>query len=274
MLTGQTLVCENGPSTQISFVSSNGANPCVYTLDVDALSINMPSSFITINGGTCTNCPNVVNQSDVTWTITGNMGDPCGSVSIGWAPGSSQGFCGSEVIQLPVELLAFNAIANEQNVLLQWQTASEENNSGFEVQRSKDAQNWEVLDFVKGYGTTIEIQNYKWLDKTPLSGTSYYQLKQIDTDGTYEYSEVIVVDMKLKQNDLEVSPNPTTDFLSYQVANMDDVRSVQLFDVYGKLLKVATQIDGTLSLADVNAGMYLLVVETNSGRMQQMVVKQ
>ena len=279
LLLGQTLTCSSIPGFQIEFISDNDGDPCVYTLKADNQSSNLilSRSNIQVSSGegcTATSCPTVSPNSSATWTITGMAGDPCGSVSIQWATGA-QATCGTDVIQLPVELVTLNATTNDQTILLQWQTASEENNSGFEVQRSKDAQNWEVLDFVKGYGTTIETQNYKWLDDAPLTGTSYYQLKQIDTDGTFEYSDVVVVDHKLgtSKEELMLFPNPVTEVLNYQVADIDAVRNVQLFDVYGKLLKVATEIDGTLSLENVTAGMYVLVVETNGTRMQQMVVK-
>ena len=279
LLLGQTLTCSNIPGFQIEFISDNDGDPCVYTLKADnqASNLILSRSNIQVNNGedcTTTDCPTVSPNSSATWTITGNAGDPCGSVSIQWAI-AAQPICGTGVLQLPVELVTLNATTNDQTILLQWQTASEENNSGFEIQRSKDAQNWEVLDFVKGYGTTIETQNYKWLDDAPLTGISYYQLKQIDTDGTFEYSDVVVVDHKLgtSKEELTLFPNPVTEVLNYQVADIDAVRNVQLFDVYGKLVKVAELVNGQLSLADLNAGMYLFVVETNGTRMQQMVVK-
>lgn len=84
-----------------------------------------------------------------------------------------------------------------------------------------------------------------------------------------------MVDYKLEttKNELTVFPNPSTDILNYEVANLEAVQSVQLFDVFGKLVKVAAQVDGQLSLADLTVGMYMLVVETNDGGLRQVIVK-
>ena len=67
--------------------------------------------------------------------------------------------------------------------LLTWQTASELNNAGFEVERSADAKQWEVLGFVNGHGTTMEANDYKYLDAQPMRGMNYYRLSQTDFDG-------------------------------------------------------------------------------------------
>ncbi len=160
-----------------------------------------------------------------------------------------------------------------QKILLQWQTASELQNSGFEIQRSKDGQNWQVLDFVKGYGTTAEAQQYKWLDEQPNTGDNYYQLKQIDEDGSYEYSEIVVVEMAGKGTDLEVFPNPTHNHLNYRIADMDALTQLQLFDIYGKLLATDLDVDGTLSLEALPKGMYVLLATTPTRQYRQTVVK-
>ena len=175
---------------------------------------------------------------------------------------------------LPVELTSFTITQQAKTFLLQWQTVSETDNAGFEIQSSKDGQNWRLLDFVKGNGTTIETQDYKWYDEQPLSGVSYYRLKQVDTDGEYEYSAVIAANFKEeKDSELVVFPNPATQDVLYQVNDIDEVKSVQLFDLYGKLLKTDWTIDGNFALDGVDAGMYLLVVNTGAEQLHQMVVK-
>jgi carboxypeptidase T len=85
---------------------------------------------------------------------------------------------------VPVELTAFNISTSENSVLLNWTTATELNNSGFEILKSTDKINWEKTAFVDGQGTTSEIQHYSFIDKTPSEGKSYYRLDQIDYDGT------------------------------------------------------------------------------------------
>lgn len=92
---------------------------------------------------------------------------------------------------LPVELTLFNAKLNNNKVNLTWQTATEKNNQGFEIERSVDKKNWRIIGFVDGNGTTTENRSYTFIDDTPAKTISYYRLKQIDYDGSYEYSQTI-----------------------------------------------------------------------------------
>ena len=114
---------------------------------------------------------------------------------------------------VPVELTSFTATVNENGVMLEWITATEINNMGFEVQRkTNDA--WQTLDFVDGNGTTTEISYYNFTDD--LEGISFvgnisYRLKQIDYDGTFEYSDVVNVDVDFTPDEYSLSqnyPNP------------------------------------------------------------------
>ncbi|MFQ3598963.1 MAG: hypothetical protein SNJ66_11570, partial [Chloroherpetonaceae bacterium] len=84
--------------------------------------------------------------------------------------------------QLPVELTSFTARKSEQGVELAWQTASEQNNAGFEVERKSEGATWNTLGFVRGNGTTTEAQSYSFLDNS-ASGKVQYRLKQVDFDG-------------------------------------------------------------------------------------------
>jgi hypothetical protein len=103
---------------------------------------------------------------------------------------------------IPVELTSFTASVVDGNAVLNWTTATELNNSGFEIQRLKDSnveelQNWEAIGFVRGNETTTEKSFYTFADQNPLAGKFYYRLKQIDFDGSYEYSNIVEVDFSL-----------------------------------------------------------------------------
>jgi hypothetical protein len=100
-------------------------------------------------------------------------------------------------IALPVELVSFTANNISGNVLLEWKTATELNNNGFEVQRKTSASDFATVGFVKGQGTTTNQNEYSYTDKNLADGKFFYRLKQIDYNGTYEYSNVIEVDVRL-----------------------------------------------------------------------------
>ena len=117
---------------------------------------------------------------------------------------------------IPVELTSFTASVVDGNVVLNWVTVTELNNSGFEVQKgnhtstSLSVTEWESIGFVNGNGTSTETHNYSFADESPVAGKSYYRLKQIDFDGSFEYSNVIEVEVVLPiQFSLEQNyPNP------------------------------------------------------------------
>ena len=96
----------------------------------------------------------------------------------------------------PVELISFTGIVIDGNVQLNWATATEINNRGFEVLRSSEKDNiWQKIGFVTGYGTTTELQYYSFVDDFLSPGSYNYKLKQIDFDGSFEFSDVIEVEV-------------------------------------------------------------------------------
>lgn len=99
---------------------------------------------------------------------------------------------------IPVELASFTASVNNNDVTLYWQTATELNNSGFDIERTNLIKDWEKIGFVLGNGTTTEIHNYTFADKDLREGNYNYRIKQIDYNGTYEYFEL--------ENTIEISP--------------------------------------------------------------------
>ncbi len=184
--------------------------------------------------------------------------------------------CNVSVSVLPVELVLFKAIGQEENVMLRWETASEQDNAGFEIERSVDGQDWETLDFVKGFGTSLEAQRYKWMDDAPASGFNYYRLKQIDYDGTYGYSEIVLA-QKSKQytEEIAVFPNPVEDVLYYELDGIEAEQNIFLYDIFGQLIhQEVGVVTNTIDLNDVSKGIYFLVIHTEMGKYRQRFVKQ
>ena len=146
---------------------------------------------------------------------------------------------------LPVELISFTAKIIGKRIHLSWQTATEINNYGFEIERMSDvkgqkSEEWVILGFVNGNGNSNSQKDYTFIDNNPVgSGEIKYRLKQIDNNGKFEYSSVINVffsvnDFELYQN----YPNPfnpnTT--ISWQ-SPVDGIVSIKIYDILGNELK-------------------------------------
>ncbi len=112
---------------------------------------------------------------------------------------------------VPVELVSFDASVNQGLVTLKWQTATETNNNGFEVER-KSGKSWNKIAFVKGNGTSTKVTNYSYTDKSAGSvDVATYRLKQVDFDGTSHYSKAVEVELNNAPKEFSLSqnyPNP------------------------------------------------------------------
>ena len=139
---------------------------------------------------------------------------------------------------IPVELVSFSGTQSNTEIHLSWITATELNNQGFEIER-KTTDDWKKIGFVNGNGTTTEMQYYSFTDNIRLVSNVdkiYYQLKQIDFDGTYEYSNEVIIEISqpdsylLKQN----YPNPfnPSTIISWQLPESKFV-TLKIYDVLG-----------------------------------------
>lgn len=166
---------------------------------------------------------------------------------------------GSWTDPLPVSLIAFNASEEKGTVSLNWATAMEKNNQGFEIQRSQNAHNWSKIGFVAGQssdGNSNRELPYRFVDAQPLPGLNYYRLKQLDFDGTYEHSPVRSVAFA---SGMALYPNPTADGRFRLPANLK-AHAVEVFDLTGR--KVMThgtvESNGYLDLSSLPSGLYLV----------------
>ena len=153
------------------------------------------------------------NDDGATWTKNSNL--PFGpmtfaSWNIGWSGGVNDSIYKWDSNVLPVELTSFTAQAQDQTVILNWVTATELNNNGFEIQRKVLESDFATVGFVKGEGTTTNQKEYSFVDRNLADGKYFYRLKQLDFNGVYEYSNTIEVDVRSLDNfTLEQNyPNP------------------------------------------------------------------
>jgi photosystem II stability/assembly factor-like uncharacterized protein len=162
---------------------------------------------------------------------------------------------------MPVELTSFSAIISNSKVQLYWSTATELNNHGFEIERSLDKTIWATIGFREGYGTRSEPQDYTYSDDISEISSSkfYYRLKQIDFDGSFEYSDIVEVEIApsvffLSQN----YPNPFNPSTSIQYAiSSRQFVTLKVYDVLGK--EIATLVN-----EERIAGTYEIIFNSSS----------
>ncbi len=181
---------------------------------------------------------------------------------------------------LPVDLTSFTGKNTTNGIQLNWETASEKNNDRFDVLRSNDANNFQIITSVKGKGTSNSLNKYNYLDAQPLSGTNYYKLNQVDFDGKNTPSNVIAIKTGLTES--TITAYATSKELSFTVnALKAGIVRAQIFDVAGRKildktinLTVGVNIN-TLNIADLQQGVYIAKISTDGGKtLSQKFVKE
>lgn len=173
-----------------------------------------------------------------------------GSTSAAAGTGTSgTGVVASSSGPMPVELFRFDAKPEGEAVVLNWLTTSELNNSYFSVERSSDGVTYSEIKRVKGAGTKKTPTAYKAFDNQPLHGTTYYRLKQVDFDDSYDYSKPVSVEYK-KPLEVALSPNPVNsgEEITLLVANPHFYKTIEitLQDITGhELMKQAHNLTDT-----------------------------
>jgi endonuclease/exonuclease/phosphatase family metal-dependent hydrolase len=177
---------------------------------------------------------------------------------------------------LPVELTSLNVRMENANAVLYWQTATEINNYGFEIQRRlpENIFEWEILNFVHGAGNSNKPMSYEYIDNTIQSSTDYiYRLKQIDNDGSFIYSyEVELKSNKNKSFALQQNyPNPfnPSTTINYTIPEISNV-TINIFDILGN--KIKTLVDEQKSVGsykviwnakNLSSGIYFYQIQAN-----------
>lgn len=190
-----------------------------------------------------------------------------------WA--TSEVFCGGAWNSgiIPVELTSFSASVAANDVTLLWKTTTELNNSGFSIERKTAQSGFEEIAFVPGFGTTTQPKSYTYADENLQPGIYSYRLKQIDFGGTYEYSDVVEVEIvapgefRLEQN----FPNPfnPSTKITFSLA-ADATVNLKVFNVLGQEVAVLLDRKMTAGIHDINfdadglnSGVYFYRMEVN-----------
>lgn len=215
-------------------------------------------------------------------SVTGCPGPVAGNNADQRACDSLVPLCGP----LPVELVIFTAsLTARQGVALHWVTASEKNSQYFAIERSADGTSFSTLRTVAAAGTTSARTTYNHTDEQPLFGTSYYRLRQVDTDGTTAFSPVQLIRLgSANAEGLAVYPGGEAQQWVVSSALPAAVlasgpASVRVFDALGRSQRVAAVPDGsqtgrwTLDMRTLPAGMYIVRLVSAAGSFSQRVVQ-
>jgi len=188
---------------------------------------------------------------------------------------------------VPVELVKFNAIRKDaEKVLLSWETESETNSEGFQIERMfDDESSFKKIAWINGQGNATISNSYQIIDTNNNPGVSYYRLKLIDLDGTISYSEIRSVDggANDKFNNLSIYPNPVGEQIHITFKQMSkDITpaTISILSIDGKrLYQYNTEVESnqTIVLGDIgvlNSGVYMIMIETGEEIISQKIIKE
>ncbi len=222
-----------------------------------------------------TSCGTItVQNNQVNWTNkdgvsnggwnNGNCGTVTGWNTNDWSANIDATILPNDIVidcsLLPVGMILFEAKEERNTVLLNWRTLTELNNKGFNVERSKDLTTWDWIGFVTGNGDTNNESTYRFEDKTPFRGMSYYRLVQEDFDGHQTYSKVVNIKVK-KTQQFFIYPNPTTGKISFTTKEKGQIR---IYNTLGQLVGSSKDIDA-IDLSHLPEGIYTIALSTAAG---------
>jgi len=184
---------------------------------------------------------------------------------------------------LPVTLINFTGNLENNHAVLNWSTSTEQNSSGFEVQRSNDGINFTDIGFVNGAGNSTTVQQYSFTDNQSAAAINYYRLKLLDKNGQYKLSDAVVLKSQGGNTSQNISViNPFTDKIQLQLTKKPSGKvEAYLYDVSGHLVgkeessgkqNITLQFGNKLS--SLSAGVYFLKVLIDQQSFRLKLVKQ
>ncbi|UXP33726.1 T9SS type A sorting domain-containing protein [Reichenbachiella agarivorans] len=260
----EVLVVSNGGTIKIGgdYNNSGSGNTTVEDggiLEVDGDYNNSGGGSTDVNGGGLV----------VGGTYTGTA--PTGTDGAEGCSGGGGGCCGAACYSLPVELINYHVETKLDQVKLTWQTATEQNNDFFNIYRSNNGRDFDLITSIAGNGTTNEIYNYQYIDYPPIAGIYYYQLEQVDYDGKNEFFAIKQINFNLAQANQEmlIYPMPlraTEDFYIRYPESNESV-SARLYDLSGSMqleLNIERESDRIKFLTSelgLRSGIYMVQIQ-------------
>lgn len=180
-------------------------------------------------------------------------------------------------VPLPIQLLNFTANdVQNQYVALSWQTASEENSDHFDVERSTDTSQFVKIVTVKAAGNSSTVQTYSAIDNFPVRGYNYYRLKDVDSNGSFAYSKIVMVKFGTGNAPL-IYPNPVSSVFT-AVPGSELIREIVIYNDQGRAVQFvmgnSTDAAMKVNISLLPAGVYFLKVKTDSQIYQFKIIRQ
>ncbi len=165
---------------------------------------------------------------------------------------------------LPVTLMNFKATTKECYTDINWQTANEQNNQGFYIERSRNGEAFIPIAFKAGMGNSAQITSYRFKDMTTENGQNFYRLRQINYDGISSYSNTVHVMNNCSESEVAIYPNPVTNTLSIK-STYNVNSSICIYNTYGQKVKewnnkIPLQ---NYNVSDLSSGLYTVIINQN-----------
>lgn len=272
----------------VSYTITGGNCTGTYTLTLSGTANGKNTYSGSIMGNTAT-----IAWSGTRWEINTPFGiqffntsetaanPPCHNIGIFTSQGvcidgtitGSSGDC--SLTTIPVELVDFTANSLVNSVELNWLTASETNNKGFQIERSEDGIIFNAIDFVNSKGDSKTFTTYKLIDKNASAGINYYyRLKQLDINGRESFSKIISIKMSHKGS-ISFAPNPANTNLT--VYFQGEIAAFRVYDILGKLIlnKLINSNNNatTVDISTLKSGNYILEITANGVVFRDKLIK-
>lgn len=207
------------------------------------------------------------------WSLAGSSVVGSGSISVPVVSAQSMSNIGgdlaiasdSSINSLPVTFVSIKASWINAQAQLNWQTASEQNNSHFEIERLYNNE-WKTIGSIKGSGNSNQLLKYQFIDtESNLDARKeviYYRLKQVDFDGNYNYSEVVLLQYNTN-NEIKIFPNPFQNSINISVENGEEVKEITILDLQGKEIFQSIGGQSKFDVSMLTSGLYTIKIVTN-----------
>jgi hypothetical protein len=188
--------------------------------------------------------------------------------------------CFLDILALPIRLIQFEAIPEQNKIRINWTTISESNNAFFTIEKSTNGQDWKSIGTIEGADNSFKKTRYEFYDYNPISGIQYYRLKQTDFDGNSLVFNIISLNFSNKNpNVIAVYPNPAKDYVAIEIAENEKLQEetfVRFISPQGKIVLELVIFQETKTIVDLKGfipGVYFVEIQNSESKTQMKLVK-